>query len=126
MDAPWTDHVLDFTFEVISFCMALDLSAETDIKFTYVMGGNFIKTMFPTYSGLPSGCLMDMRYTVEVVGKTVHPGFIGHPVYSLPADGIPTFLKWDIETDFTIQGNNFDEVWNTYLFRVNATDIQGP
>jgi hypothetical protein len=31
-------------------------------------------------------------------------------------------MTWDVTTGFTFKGSNYHEGWNTYLFRVTATE----
>ena len=35
---------------------------------------------------------------------------------------MPSFLTWEFTTGFTLKGSNYHEGWNTYLFRVTATE----
>jgi hypothetical protein len=35
---------------------------------------------------------------------------------------MPSFIKWEVTTGFTFKGSNYHEGWNTYLFRVTATE----
>jgi hypothetical protein len=35
---------------------------------------------------------------------------------------MPSFMTWDVTTGFTFKGSNYHEGWNTYLFRVTATE----
>ena len=35
---------------------------------------------------------------------------------------MPSFITWDVTTGFTLKGSDYHEGWNTYLFRVTATE----
>jgi len=51
--------------------------------------------------------------------------FDKNPKLNQQTTSLPSLLKWN-PTEFTIQGSDYREAWNTYLIRVTAIDKNDP
>lgn len=49
---------LDLLVDIISLCTELKLETPTPVELTYQIGSNILQTDFPSYTGLPLGCIM--------------------------------------------------------------------
>jgi hypothetical protein len=93
-------------------------------KVEYTIGKNEIKTTFPQYSCLPKGCDFTLDYVLELVSKKTDARFIDNPHLNKQVTKLPSFLKYSTvnPTEFTIQGSDYNEGWNTYTISVMAID----
>lgn len=65
---------------------------------------------------------MNLNYEVTLISKTTDARFSKDKNFNQPMNHLPSILKWDAVNGFTIQGSDYLEGWNTFVFGVTAND----
>ena len=126
LDPAFVPQVNQITFDVVSLvtstsCTSMTLSSSQVTQVSYIIGDIPVTVPMPTYIGSPSGCLLDLFYQL-VLEETI-PDPLFNLVPTTTVGSLPDFIaKVDPVLGIVMDGLNFSESWNTYVFRVIATD----
>jgi hypothetical protein len=97
-----TNPCLTQPTNVICRCQEIILNTPQSLSITYMIGSPRQTLSLPSYTGNPSGCVLNLTYALNLVSKTTDTRFTKSPPFNQPTNTIPKFLTIEPQNGFII------------------------